>query len=98
MVLSLPSDAADAATLTALGGLLRNVDNPVSVVGHASDATGTGWGAWHRALAPARATADALRRGGYDRPMAIRGRVHEGATGRVDIALRDMQRAMEEAR
>lgn len=86
-----PRDAliADPAMLAALGGVLRNIGNPVIMIARTIDPrAATAAEAWSDAIAHAEAATAALRRGGYGRPVAAQGRVFADADGpRIEIAL-----------
>ena len=80
---------ADPAMLAALGGVLRNIGNPVIVIARTiNPREATTAAAWSDAIAQAETATAALRRGGYGRPVAAQGRVFADTQGpRIEIAL-----------
>jgi chemotaxis protein MotB len=86
LVISLPGDllfapgsatleVRDSSALFELGTMLRNIANDVDVVGHSDPTPVTGAFAsnWDLSLARAATVAQALRRGGFTRPIAAYG-------------------------
>lgn len=85
----LPRDVTEA--LTPLGGVLRNIPNPVGVVVISSASGLEPEREWQRSLATAVAAANALRSGGYGRPISVLAKREadgsSAAASRIEIAI-----------
>lgn len=90
-----PADDGAAPALAAIGGVLRNIENPVVVTAHVA-APADSLDDWARAVSLADRVARGLVRSGYERPVTVHGRIDPVLMGPtrpgIDIALQASER------